>query len=191
MPRRTQPLDSPTPDEKKCDRESAGLIGFEVVKEEIGEERNLKRWAKKSTHHFTKKVKRMLYYEIDNFVWSGQEMKISEWCQRNKVYDEITHDEIEEIWKRESQDDGEPVRLNRKYVWDTAKKVCDFINAHEDLIHITTFGEYRAVMRRVIRVIKEAHNAERKRRQTARKKKSDDTKSMAQRTKSLIADIKR
>ena len=28
------------------------------------------------------------------------------------VYDEITEDEIEEIWTRESPDDEEPVRLN-------------------------------------------------------------------------------
>ena len=34
----------------------------------------------------------------------------------NKVYDEITDNEIEEIWKRESPDDEEPVRLNGKYV---------------------------------------------------------------------------
>ena len=42
-------------------RKLAGLIGFEVVKEEIGDERNLERWAKKSTHHFTKMVKRTLF----------------------------------------------------------------------------------------------------------------------------------
>ena len=48
--------------------------------------------------------------------------------------------------------------------------MCDFINTHEDLIKISTFGEYRIVMRKVSKVIKEAHNRERKRRQTARNK---------------------
>ena len=60
----------------------------------------------------------------------------------------ITEDEIMEIWERQDQDDEEPVRLNGKYVWETAKRVCDFINAHEDLITITTFCEYRVVMKR-------------------------------------------
>ena len=86
------------------------------------------------------------------------------------MYDEITEDEIEEIWNREGSDDDEPVRLNGKYVWETAKRVCDFINAHDDIIHITSFGEYRVVMLKVMGVIKEAHNAERKRRRTSRKK---------------------
>ena len=36
------------------------------------------------------------------------------------------------------------------------KRVCDFIYAHEDLIHITTFEEYRAEMRKVTNVIREA-----------------------------------
>ena len=45
--------------------------------------------------------------------------------------------------------------------------MCDFINAHEDLIRITSFGEFRVVMKKVTRIMKEAHNVERKRRQTA------------------------
>ena len=32
----------------------------------------------------------------------------------NKVYGEITEDEIAEIWKRESPDKEEPIRLNGK-----------------------------------------------------------------------------
>ena len=44
--------------------------------------------------------------------------------------------------------------------------MCDNINAHEDLIKITTFCEYRCVMHEVMSVIKEAHNVERKRRKT-------------------------
>ena len=66
--------------------------------------------------------------------------------------------------------------MNGKYVWETAKRVCDFINTHEDLIHITSFGEYRVVMNKIMRVIKEAHIREKKRRQTSRKKRSDEIK---------------
>ena len=87
--------------------------------------------------------------------------------------------------------DEEPIRMNSKYGWKTAKRVCDFINAHEDLINITTFGEYRDVMKKVMRVIKEADITEKKRRQTVQKKKSDETNTRTQRTKSLIAEIKR
>ena len=85
-------------------------------------------------------MKRMLFEEIDNMVWSGDE-EVSKGCQRNKVYDEITEKEIVEMWNLEVSDDDEPVRLNGKYVWETAKRVCDFINAHDDIIHITSFGE--------------------------------------------------
>ena len=112
----------------------------------------------------------MFYEAIDNLVWTGCEDLISQWCKRNKVCDQITDAEIEEIWKREGPDKDEQIRLNGKYVWETAKHVCDFINAHDDLIKISTFGKYRVVMRKVSKVIKEAHNRERKRRQTARKK---------------------
>ena len=68
--------------------------------------------------------------------------------------------------------------------------MCDFINAHEDIITITTLGEYRDVMKKVMKVIKEAHNVERKRRQTARKNKEGETKARTQRAKSLIASVK-
>ena len=87
----------------------------------------------------------MLFEEIDNMVRSGQSSEISQWCETNKVYDEIAEAEIEEIWQREGPED-ETIRLNGKYVWDAAKRVCVFINTHEDLIHITSFGEYRVVM---------------------------------------------
>ena len=106
----------------------------------------------------------MLYEGIDNIVWSGEEEEIVECCKRNKVYDEITDGEIEEIWRKVCPEDVENVRLNGKYVWETAKRVCDFMNAHEDLITITTFGEYRVVIKKVMIAIKEAHNTERKRR---------------------------
>ena len=128
--------------------------------------------GKKMHNFYTKKVKRALYEVIDNVVWTGCEVEITQWCKRNKVYDEITEEEIEEIWKNEDLDGNEPIRLNGKHVWETAKRVCDFINTHEGLVKISTFGEYRAVMRKVMRVIKEAYNMERKRRQTARKKSS-------------------
>ena len=90
----------------------------------------------------------------------------------NKVYDQITEEEIEEIWNRESPEDDEPIRFNGKYVWETVKRVCNFINSHDDLISISSFREYRVVMKKVMMVIKEAHLAERKRRQTSREKKA-------------------
>ena len=73
-------------------------------------------------------------------VCNGSEQEIKEWCNPNKVFDEIREEEIEEIWRRD-QDDNEAIRLNGKYVWETANRVCDFIS-HKELIHITTFGEY-------------------------------------------------
>ena len=69
------------------------------------------------------------------------------------MFDEITEKEIMEIWISEDQDEEEPVRLNGKYVWETAKRVCEFINTHEDLIQITSFREYRVVMKKVMKVI--------------------------------------
>ena len=80
------------------------------------------------------KSKRMLYERIDNMIWSGQEKEIVQWCERNKVYDEIMEAEIEEIWMREAPDEGDAIRLNGKYVLETSKRACDFINAHEDII---------------------------------------------------------
>ena len=91
----------------------AGLMRLEKIKEEIQKEKSLERWAKRCTRHFTKKMKRMLYEEIDNMVWSGMEKEISGWCKDNMVYDVITDEEIEEIWKRKNPD-GEPIRLNGK-----------------------------------------------------------------------------
>ena len=69
--------------------------------------------------------------------------------------------------------------------------MCDFINAHKDLIRITTFCEYRVVMRKMMRVIREAHNVERKRRQSSREKRVDESKQRTQKAKELIADIRR
>mgnify|MGYP004562109361 CR=1 FL=1 len=107
------------------------------------------------------------------------------------MYDKITEEEIKEIWQKEGPDDDENIRLNGKYVWETAKRVCDFINAHEDTIKITSFKEYRLVMRKVTMVIKEAHNVERKRRQTSREKMGEDATASTQKAKTLIVEIRR
>ena len=72
-----------------------------------------------------------------------------------------------------------------------AKRVCDFVNAHDDLIHIATFGEYRQVMRKITKVIQEARNVERKRRQTKRREKTEESRTRTQRAKTLIAPVKR
>ena len=81
--------------------ELAGLMNLDEVKKEIEREKSLETWAKTATNHFTKKVKRMLYEMIDNMMWSGSENEMTSWCKRNKVYDEITEAEIEEMWKTE------------------------------------------------------------------------------------------
>ena len=89
---------------------------MEEVKREIERENSLESWARACTNHFPGKIKRMLYEEIDNVVLSGSEEEITSWCQENKVFDEITESEIEEIWEREHTDEREPIRLNGKYV---------------------------------------------------------------------------
>ena len=124
-------------------------------------------------------------------IWSDGESEITSWCRRNKVYDETPDREIEEIWIRDGPDDNEQVRLNGKFVWETAKRVCNFINAHDDLIRITTFGEYKVVMKKVMNEIKEDDNVEQKRRQMAWKNKRDDATKKVQRAKALIREIKR
>ena len=119
-------------------------------------------------------VKRTLFEEIDNMVWNCRRKEIARWRKTNKVYDEITEAEMEDTWNREVSDDNEAIRLNGKYVWQTAKRVCDFINTHDDLIKIASLGGYRTVMKKLMKVIREAHNAERKGRQTGRKNKRDE-----------------
>ena len=74
--------------------ELAGLMGLEGVQEEIEKAKDLEIWAKRCTTHFTKKVKRKLFEAIDNMAWSGDEEKVSQWCKKNKVFDEITEEEI-------------------------------------------------------------------------------------------------
>ena len=115
-------------------------------------------------------------------VWSGDENEVSRWCKKNNVYDEIAYEEIEEMWNSEDPDEY-PIRLNGKCVWETAKRVRGFINAREDLIRITSFGDYRDVMQEVMRVIKGMHNVERKRRRFSRRMKMDETAARNQRAK--------
>ena len=62
----------------------AWLMGFDDVRREIENEKSMEKWAKRCTTHFTKKVKRMLFEEIDNMVWSGDE-EIARWCAQNSV----------------------------------------------------------------------------------------------------------
>ena len=68
--------------------------------------------------------------------------------------------------------------------------MCQYINSHSDLIRITSFDEYRVVMRKVTMVIKEAHNIQRKRRQTSRKKMSEEMMATSQKAKTLIVEIR-
>ena len=154
---------------RKAVCELAKLMRFEWIGNEIENEKNLERWGKRVTNNFPKAMRRKIYEEVDNMVWSENEKEITRWCKTQKVFDEITEKEIEEIWNREEPDEDEQVRLNGKYAWGTAKRVCDFINAHENIITISSFGEYRKVMMKVMKVIKEAHTVERKRRMISRK----------------------
>ena len=158
---------------------------------EIEIEKSLERWDKRCANTFTKNVKRMMFGEIDNVFWSGKEKEITRWCQRNREFDEITEKEIEEIWQRDNPGDAEEIRLNGKNVWDTVKRVYEFINAHEDTIKITSFEEYRVEMRKVTMVIKEAHNIERKIRQALRKNKSEEVSAMTPKAKTLIDEKRR
>ena len=78
-------------------------MGLQEVKKEISEETSLERWARRCSNCFTKKTKRELLAEMDNMIWSGSDNEITRWCHMNKVYDEITENEIEDIWKRNPQ----------------------------------------------------------------------------------------
>ena len=46
-------------------------------------------------------------------------------------------------------------------------------------------------MKKAMRIIKEAHNVERERRQTSRKKRSEEAATRTQKAKALISNIKR
>ena len=58
--------------------ELAGWTKLEEVKSEI-QKKSPEKWARRCTHHFTKKTKRLLFEEIDNMVWCGTEKEISQW----------------------------------------------------------------------------------------------------------------
>ena len=98
--------------------ELAELLRLETVKNEIEAAKDLEKWGRRANSYFTKKVRRAMFGEIDNMVWSGSGNEVTKWCKRNKVYDKITEEEIEEIWKREDPEEGEPIRLNGKCVGD-------------------------------------------------------------------------
>ena len=68
--------------------ELAVLMGSETIKQEIQKESSLGGWAKNCSNHFTKKVKRMLFGEIDNMVWSVNEKQVTQWCRKNEVFDQ-------------------------------------------------------------------------------------------------------
>ena len=53
------------------------------------------------------------------------------------------------------------------------------------------FGEFRCVMLKGMNVIKAVHNIERKRTQTARKKRNEEISRRTPKAKSLIADIRK
>ena len=69
------------------------------------------------------------------------------------------------------------------------QRVCDFINAHEDLIKIASLGEYRVVMK-ITRVIREAYLVERKRLQSKREKRFDEKRNRTKKAKRLIGEIR-
>ena len=52
---------------------------LESVKE-IEKEKHLEAWARRCTNHFPKKVRRMLFEEIDNMIWGGIDEEIMSWC---------------------------------------------------------------------------------------------------------------
>ena len=70
--------------EKKEMGEQAGLLKFEEIKNEIGNEKSLQRWAYRCSHHFTKKVKRMLFEEIGNMVLSSRENRSRPGARRTR-----------------------------------------------------------------------------------------------------------
>ena len=55
--------------------ELEGLMKLDYIGKEYENEKSTERLAKRCRHHFTKKVKRMLFEEIDNMVWSGDEKR--------------------------------------------------------------------------------------------------------------------
>ena len=65
--------------------ELAEMLEFADIKREIESEKSLERWAKRCTNSFTKNVKRLLFGEIDNLIWSGKEKEITGWCKKQSI----------------------------------------------------------------------------------------------------------
>ena len=55
----------------------AMLMVLEEVKKEVATGKSHERWARCCTNHFTKRIKRMLFEEVDNMAWSGAEKSIT------------------------------------------------------------------------------------------------------------------
>ena len=64
--------------------ELAGLMELDEIKKEISNAKSLESWGRRATNNFAKKVKRMLYEEIDNIIWSGKEEEVTQWCKTIK-----------------------------------------------------------------------------------------------------------
>ena len=58
--------------------ELAELMGLEWIRNEIATEKSLEKLGKRACNHFTKKMKRMLFEEIDNMVLGWKEKEIME-----------------------------------------------------------------------------------------------------------------
>ena len=59
--------------------ELAELFGFDVVKDDVERAKSLEKWAKRSTHRFTTKTKKLLFEDNDNIVWSDCESVFTVW----------------------------------------------------------------------------------------------------------------
>ena len=51
-------------------------------------------WAINATNCFTKKTKPVILLKTDNMMWSDSEIEVLKSVTPNKVFDEITEDEI-------------------------------------------------------------------------------------------------
>ena len=60
---------------RKAVCELAKLMRFEWIGNEIENEKNLKRWGKRVTNNFPKAMRRKIYEEVDNMVWSENEKR--------------------------------------------------------------------------------------------------------------------
>ena len=70
-------MDGPIRVEKEETSSLATLMGFDCVRIEVERQKNLESLAKRGAHNFNKKVKRMLFDEVDNMVWKNGGSEIS------------------------------------------------------------------------------------------------------------------